>query len=230
MVAPFEYQMPGRPWQTVGPTGAVLGAPPSAGTPFMAQVGVPFGEQQRAIWSEADRIQQQRQALAADYLARVQAGQRASLAEQQLGLGGLQQQQMAAAARGPLAQRAAMYGQGRAGGELIAQRAQQAAQEAMAARAMQQQAIGAGAAQGMAQAQQQLQGYGIAQQARVAREQAAAAEAAAEDEMIKQVTMGAIGAAGGAMAMSDRRVKREVRRPRSAHEQELYEALRGGRE
>jgi hypothetical protein len=198
---------------------------PAAASPMMAP-GTPAGEQKQALWAGADALQAQRQAAAADYLARVQAGQRASLAQQQLGLGGLQQQQMATVARGPLAQRAAMYGQARAGGELIAQQAQRAAQEAMAARALQQETYGAGAAQSMQQAQQALQGYGISREAEAAARAAHAAKAAGEEAMMQQIVMGSVGAAGGAMAMSDRRLKQGVRRPRTAAEQELYRALR----
>lgn len=225
MVAPFEYQVPGRPWQTIGPQG-VTGAPPSAATPMLAP-GTPAGEQKHALWAGADALQAQRQAAAGDYLARVQAGQRASLAQQQLGLGGIQQQQMSTVARGPLAQRAALFGQARASDEMIGQQAQRAAQEAMAARALQQETYGAGAAQSMQQAQQALQGYGIAREAEAAARAAHAAKAQGEEAMMQQVLMASVGAGSSAMAMSDRRLKTAVKRPRTALEQELYQALRG---
>lgn len=204
--------------------------PPPGMPPAGAGSGALAGEQQQALWAEAERIQARRQAAAADYFARVQAGQRASLAEQQLGLGGIQQQQMAAGVRGPLAQRAAMYGQGRAGGDLIGQQAQRAAQETMAARALQQETYGAGAAQGLQQAQQALQQYGIGREAEAAARAAHAAKAAGEEQAMQSLLMGAVGSAGAGMAMSDRRLKTGVRRPRTAYEQELYQALRGGPE
>lgn len=223
----FEWQVPGRPWQTVTPQG-ITGTPPQPipGTRW-TDPGIAFGERQRGFWSEADAIAAQRQAGAQQYLARVQAGQRAAQAQQQLGLGGLQQQQMAAGARGPLGQRAAMYGQSRVAGDLIAQQALAAAQEEQAAQALLQQTYGAGAQQRMAQAQQQLQGYGIAQQLAAERRKRAAAAAAAEQELIGNVVGASLGGAAAAAAMSDRRLKQDVRRPRSALERELLEALMG---
>lgn len=228
----FEWQVPGRPWQTITPTGAQggpPGPPPPPGSAYTAP-GIATGERQRGLWSEADRIAAQRQAAAQSYLARVQAGQRAAQAQQQLGLGGIQQQQMAAGVRGPLAQRAAMYGQGRAAGDLIAQQAMAAAQEEQAAQALLQETYGAGAQQRLSQAQQLLQGYGIAQQLAVERQRQAAAAAQAEQQFLQQAIGASVGAAGAGAAMSDRRLKQGVRRPRTAAEQELYQALMGGTE
>jgi hypothetical protein len=125
-------------------------------------------------------------------------------------------------------QRAAMYGQARASDEMLAQLAQRRAQEQLAAQAMLQQTYGAEATQRMAQAQQLLQGYGMSREMAARRKQQAAAAEAAEQQMIQQVAMASIGAAGGAMAASDRNLKREIRRPRTAWEQELYRALREG--
>jgi hypothetical protein len=189
--------------------------------------GVSTGEQMRGQYLAADEAQRLRQQQAAAYLQRVRGGQSAAFAGQQLGLGGLQQQQMAAAARSPLAQRAALYGQARASDEMLAQVAQRRAQEQQAALAMLQQTYGAEAAQRMTQAQQQLQSYGMGREMAVGRKQAAAEAAAAEQAMLERAIMASIGAAGGAMAASDRRLKRGIRRPPSAWEQELYQALRG---
>lgn len=226
----FSWQVPGRPWQTITPQG-VQGQPP-APIPGMAGISAPLGAGPHAtsidrglLLEEANRIQQQREAAAQQYLARVKAGQRAALAQQQLGLGGMQQQQMAAGARGPLAQRAAMYGQSRAAGDMIAQQALAAAQEEQAAQALLQQTYGAGAQQQLAQAQQGLQQYGIAQQTALNRQKEVAAREAAEDELIQQVVGASIGSAATAATMSDRRLKQNVRRPRTAAAQELLRAL-----
>lgn len=197
---------------------------PGLPDPFPTQV---YGEQERALRGLANEALARRQQRALDYLARVRAGQSAALAQQQLAGGRLQQQQMAAAARGPLTQRAAMYGQARAADRQLGQAALQRAQEQQVAEAMLQQVYGAQAAQRLQQAQLDLQGYGIARQQAVARQEKAAAEAAAEEQMIQQVVGASLGAAAGGMAMSDRRLKHDAQRPRTAWEQELYQALRG---
>lgn len=214
-VAPPVYGQPSAPGT------AAINAPLGAG-PYASVVDRP------GLYAEADIIAAQRQAMAQQYLARVQAGQRAALAQQQLGLGGLQQQQMAAGVRGPLGQRAAMYGQSRAAGDMIAQQALAAAQEEQAAQALLQQTYGAGAQQKIGQAQQQLQAYGMGQEQAVARQQQAAAAQAAEDQYIKGIIGASLGAAAAGMAASDRRLKEDVRRPRTAAERELLEALMGG--
>lgn len=220
----------GQTWAVAPP---VYGPPPVPGQAYTGPSAAagpysPTGERMAGLWSEADLIAAQRQAMAQQYLARVQAGQRAALAQQQLGLGGLQQQQMAAGVRGPLGQRAAMYGQSRAAGDMIAQQALAAAQEEQAAQALLQQTYGAGAQQKIGQAQQQLQSYGMGQEMAVARQQQAAAAQQAEDEYIKGIIGASFGGAASAMAASDRRLKQDVRRPRTAAERELLEALMGG--
>lgn len=223
----FGWQVPGRPWQTITPTGVQGGAPgnpPPPGSAYTAP-GTAYGEISRGLWSEADRIAAQRQAEAQRYLARVQAGQSAALAQQQLAGGGLQQQAMAAGVRGPLAQRAAMHGQSRAAGDMLAQAAMGRAQEEQAAQALLQQTYGAGAQQSLQQAQQQLQSYGVGQQLAQQRQQAAAAAAQQEAEMLKGIIGASVGAAGAGAAMSDRRLKQDIRRPRTAAEQELLRAL-----
>lgn len=223
---PEPYYVDGSSAAQDAALAATLGGPWTPERALAHQEATASRTQQQ--YQAAAEIQAQREAAAAGYLGRVQAGQRAALAEQQLGLGGLTEQQMAMGARGPLAQRAALYGQSRAAGEMIGQRAQQAAAEEMAAQAMLQQTYGAGAAQTMQQAQQQLQGYGMARQAAAAKAQRAEAEAEADKALIQQAAMGAIGAAGGAMAASDRQLKMGVRRPRTGAEAELYEALKRG--
>lgn len=218
---PYRF-LPQQPQSMVGPP--VTAPPPVPGQDWTAP-GIAYGERARGLWSEADAIAAQRQAAAQQYLARVQAGQRAALAQQQLGLGGMQQQQMAAGVRGPLAQRAAMYGQSRAAGDMIAQQALVAAQEEQAAQALLQQTYGAGAQQRMQQAQQQLQSYGIGQQMAVERAKQAQAAAQAEQQQLQQIIGASIGAASTGAAMSDRRLKRNVRRPRTAAQEELLRAL-----
>lgn len=187
--------------------------------------GLAQGERERGLFGVADELAAQRQAMARDYLARVQAGQSAALAQQQLGAGAMQQQQIAAGVRGPLAQRAAMYGQSRAAGDLIAQQAMARAQEEQVAQALWQQTYGAGAQQQLAQAQQGLQGYGISLQMEVARRQQAAAAEQQEAEFLRGIIGASVGAAGAGAAMSDRRLKTEIRRPRTAAGQELLRAL-----
>jgi hypothetical protein len=222
---PPGWQVPGQPWLTVTPQGIVGTAPPPIPGQQWTQPGLAYGEREQGFWSTADQLQAQRQAAAQQYLARVQGGQRAALAQQQLGLGGMQQQQMFAGARGPLAQRAAMYGQSRAAGDMIAQQALAAAQEEQAAQALLQQTYGAGAQQKAQQAQQQVRGWGMAQQIEADRAKAAAAKQQAEADMIAKVTGGAISAAAAGATISDRRLKTNVRRPRTAAEEELLRAL-----
>jgi hypothetical protein len=221
-------QIPGQPAPYGGTRLTEMTGPPPPQQPGLTAPGQSYGEQSRALWSAADELQRQRQQQAAAHLQRVRAGQSAALAGQQLAGGGLQQQQMAARARGPLMQRAAIYGQARAADEMLAQAAQRRAQEQLAAQALLQETYGAEAAQRMAQAQQLLQSYGMSREQAAARQAAAAQAEAAEQQMIQNLAMGAIGAGSSAMAASDRRLKQGIRRPRSVWEQELYQALRGG--
>ena len=228
-----QYTLGQIPGQDTGPRRFALPSQLQAPAAMPPQPGLTgpgqaTGEQIQALDAAANEALRQRQLQAAAYLARVQGGQSAALAGQQLGAGGLQQQQMAAGVRGPLMQRAAMYGQARAADQMLAQAAQRRAQEELAAQAMLQQSYGAEAAERMRQAQLQLQSYGMAKELQAQQQKEAQEAAAAEEQMIQQVIGASIGSAAGGMAYSDHRLKRDVQRPRSAYEQELYEALRGG--
>lgn len=215
--------LPGRAQQMASPG---LGAP--VGGELPASGPTPAGSVAQ-LQELAARQAMERRASAAGYLGRVVGGESVALPQQQLALGGLLQQQTAAGVAGPLAQRAAMYGQARAADQMLAQAARQRAQEQMAAQAMLQQAYGAEGAQRMQAAQQLTQVYGIARQEQVAREQRFAQEAAAEEAFIRQaIGLGLSAAAAPAAMMSDRALKTDVRRPRTAQEEALYKALMGG--
>jgi hypothetical protein len=171
---------------------------------------------------------QQRLASAQEYAERVRAGQSAAAAQQALGLGGIQQQAMAAGVGRPLAARAAMYGQARAADQEIARQAGQRAREVQAAEAMRQEALGAGRQQYMSEAEQMLQLYGIQQERRLREAGEAQAEAQAGEAETQQAIGTAVGAAGMlAAAASDRRLKMRIHNPGSSQEQRLLKALRG---